>query len=281
MNQDKLFEYKQRVAFHEAGHAAGIHLNNKDRRLPPVFLKILFKELSGETEKDVLSYQELQDQYIAQVEGGRLIELFPDGLMLKLTEHNDKMVQLIQDYRIAFESDIINLLIGSLAEAKHIADTDNEPFNLKLINLKALKNYGGNSGLAMVNEYFKSFFADKHKDEKLDELFTKAYDFVNNDLNWAAITKLAKYILDGSNNIIYYDEISLILDRSMANFIDRRTKERHRNNEWFKKTAQHLKVSYAQRIEHVKRPSRAELDSMSHAEKDMLILKLFDLLDRP
>jgi len=27
--QDKLVEHKQRVAFHEAGHAAGIYLNNK------------------------------------------------------------------------------------------------------------------------------------------------------------------------------------------------------------------------------------------------------------
>ena len=37
LSQDKLIEHKQRVAFHEAGHAAGIHLNNKARRLPPVF----------------------------------------------------------------------------------------------------------------------------------------------------------------------------------------------------------------------------------------------------
>jgi len=39
--QDKLLEHKQRVAFHEAGHAAGIHLYNKARSLPPVLTSFL------------------------------------------------------------------------------------------------------------------------------------------------------------------------------------------------------------------------------------------------
>ena len=29
LDQNKLVEYKRRVAFHEAGYAAGIHLNNR------------------------------------------------------------------------------------------------------------------------------------------------------------------------------------------------------------------------------------------------------------
>ena len=41
--QNKLIDYKQRIAFHEAGHAAAIHLNNKARQLPPVFLELFLK----------------------------------------------------------------------------------------------------------------------------------------------------------------------------------------------------------------------------------------------
>ncbi len=32
LSQEKLIEHKQRIAFHEAGHAAGIHLNNQARQ---------------------------------------------------------------------------------------------------------------------------------------------------------------------------------------------------------------------------------------------------------
>jgi hypothetical protein len=232
-------------------------------------------------EVDVMSYQTTKDNYIVQLEGGRLIEMLPhslNGFVCKLTEHNDAMVQLVEDYRIVFESDIINLLIGPLAEAKHIAVNDNEPFKLQLINAKALKNYGGNSGLALLNQYLQCFFSDKQKDEKLDELFVEAFYFVNNDANWLATTKLADYIL-GSSNIICYEEIVLLLDQSIADFKERRAKVRDHYDGWFKVTAQHIKSSYAKNMS-VKRPSQAELNTMSQLEKDALILEVFDFLER-
>ncbi len=92
LSQDKLVEHKQRVAFHEAGHAAGIHLNNKARHLPPAFFKIIFKEMSGVTAADVMAYQTTHDDCIARVEGGRLIELLPpsiESLVQELAEQND------------------------------------------------------------------------------------------------------------------------------------------------------------------------------------------------
>ena len=279
LGQNKLVEYKRRVAFHEAGYAAGIYLNNKARCPPTIPFKIIFKEMSCMAE-DVIAYQTTKDNYIAQLEGGRLIEMLPhslDSLVCKLTEHTDAMLQLVEDYRIAFESDIINLLIGPLAEAKHIADNDNELFKLQLINAKALKYYGDNSGLTLLNEYLQCFFADKQKDKKMDELFIEAFDFVNNDANWLAITKLADYIL-GSNNIICYEEIVLMLDQSIADFKDRRAKVRHHYDGWFKVTAQHIKSSYAKSM-NVKRLSQAELNTMSQMEKDVLILELFDFLE--
>ena len=227
LNQDKLIEHKKRVAFHEAGHAAGIHLNNKARQLPPIFFKIMFKDMSGVTAADVVAYQTTHDDCIARVEGGRLIELLPpslNSLVRELTEHNDAMVQLVKDYMIAFEADIVNLLIGPLAEAKHVADTDDELFSHQIVNLKALKNYGGSSDLALANEYLQSFSADQQqKDEKLAELFALAFDFVNTDANWVAITQLADYILDSSKNILDCEEVGLILDQSVADFQNRKS----------------------------------------------------------
>lgn len=223
--QDKLIEHKQRVAFHEAGHAAGIHLNNQARNLPPVFFKIIFKEMNEMTAADVMAYQTTHDDCVARVEGGRLIELLPpsiDCLISELEEHNDIIGQLVKDYMAAFEADIINLLIGPLAEAKHVADTDDELFNHKLVTLDALKNYGGSSDIALANEYLQCFSADKQQqNEKLAELFAAAFDFIDNPGNWAAISNLADYILISRKNIIRCEEVFSTLDQSVAHFQNR------------------------------------------------------------
>lgn len=282
ISQEKLKEHKQRAAFHAAGYAAAIHLNTKAKHLPPALFNIFFKEMGCITAADGVTYKTPPDDYIAQVQGGRSVELLPDSvdrLARELTEHNDAMIRLVEDYRIVFESDIVNLLTGPLAEAKYIADIDDELFNHRLINLNALKNYGGDSGLALINEYLQSFFADHQKNEKLDGLFTEAFDFINNDANWAAITKLANHILGGQGNVISFEAIGLILDQSIANFKDRRGQTRHRDNEWFKVTAHHIKSNYAKSIKSANRPSQAALDSMDHAEKDALIFELFDWLE--
>ncbi len=282
LSRKKIIDHKRRAAFHEAGHAAGLYLNTKSRRLPPVSFKIIFKEMGccSAVTDDILP-QTIHDDCIAQVEGGRLIEFLPqsvDNLVRELTEHNKAVAQLVDDYMAAFEVDIINLLIGPLAEAKYIADTDDELFNHQLVNLKALKNYGGISNLALVNEYLQSFFADIRQDEKLAELFAEAFDFINNDMHWAAITKLAEHILDSScKSVIYSDEIISLLDQSITNFRERRAVARQRHNAWFKVADNPIKISYDKSLQIEKCPSQAELDSMSHAEKDALIVKLFEL----
>ena len=270
--QDGLLANKQRVAFHEAGHVAGIHFNNKARHLSPIPFRIILKKIT------------CNDDHVVKVKGGRLIELLPkayDGFVRKLTEDNDVSVQLVADYRMAIEADIISLLIGPLAEAKHIANTDNELFNLNLINPKALGNYGGSSNIALVNEYLQCFYADKHNDENLDELFSEAFNFVNNDANWSVITQLAEYILGSNKSIIFYEEIVTMLDQSMANFTDRRSKVRNNYNGWFKETVRQIKHNYTLSDENLERPSQLELDSMSQIEKDALIMKLFDSHQSP
>ncbi|MCX7092251.1 MAG: hypothetical protein NTY50_02195 [Methylobacter sp.] len=217
LSQDELKEYKKCVAFHEAGHAAGIHLHNQAHHLPPVFFNINFKRLSALADTDVMAYQSPHSDCIARVEGGRLIESLPpsiDSLLCGLSGHDDSRMQLTKAYMSAFDADIINLLIGPLAEAKHVADVDDELFNHRLISLDALKYYGGSFDLALVNEYLHSFSADKQQqDEKSVKLFTAAFDFVNNKANWKAITQLAGYILDSNKSIICCAEIVSILDQ--------------------------------------------------------------------
>ena len=123
------------------------------------------------------------------------------------------MVPFIRDYMVAFEADIINLLIGPLAEAKYIYTTDGEPFNHRLVNLNALKNYGGSSDLALAKEYLQSFSACKQQqDKKLDELFVLAFNFINDWANWAAITRLADYILNNNKNIISCEEVISLVE---------------------------------------------------------------------
>ena len=215
-SHNRLQQHKQCVVFHEAGHAVAIYLNNNARNLPPVFFQILFKELSSATDYDVLIYQATHDDSIARVDGGRLIQSLPysvDGLAHKLIDQNEAMAPLVRDYIIAFEADIINLLIGPLAEAKHVYNRDDELFNHKLVDLKSLKNYGGGSDLALAREYLESFSAsEQQQNEKLDELFAEACDFVSDYSNWKAITKLANYILVSNKNIISCEEVVSVLE---------------------------------------------------------------------
>ena len=210
-NQGKQIEHKRRIAFHEAGHATAIHLNNKARNLPPIFFQIMFKDLNCESEKELWDYHTTIDDHIARVEGGRLIELLPlsiDALVQKNSGNNNAMLRFLNDYTVAFEADIINLLIGPLTEAKHIHETDGEVFNHQLVNLHTLKNYGGSSDLALVNEYMQSFSACKQQQgKKLDELFVQAFSFINDRANWAAITKLANYILNNNKKVISCEEV--------------------------------------------------------------------------
>ncbi|POZ51302.1 hypothetical protein [Methylovulum psychrotolerans] len=211
IGQDQLKEHKRRIAFHEAGHATAIYFNNKARNLPPVFFQINLKNINGKPEEYLKTRQTMHDDCIVGVEGGRLVEFLPssiDALADNTTSHDESMADLIK----AIEADIINLLIGPLAEAKYVADTDGEIFNQKLVNLNALKHYGGRSDLALVNDYLQSFSPYKQQqDKKRDELFSIAFGFIKDQQSWAAITKLANYIIDGNKILIGYEEVVSLL----------------------------------------------------------------------
>lgn len=200
----------KQIAFHEAGHAAAIYLYNKQKQLPPVYFQITIKAQNRPMDIPLNSSSLAYDHFVAVVEGGRLIHALPlalcgSALCLSADEQ--------QAYQTAFEADIVNLLIGPLAEAKHVAARDDEQFNARLVDINALHNYGGTSDLNQVYEYLDIFIADRsQRREKIVELFGKAFQFISSPAYWKAIERLAGYILNNKENIISCEEAIAVLD---------------------------------------------------------------------
>jgi hypothetical protein len=202
----------KQIVFHEAGHAAAIHLYNKQKQLPPVYFQITIKKTDHTLTNPFASRAIGQDHFVAMVEGGCLIHSLPVALL----ESANYFSPDEQDaYRTAFEADMINLLVGPLAEAKHVALRDNECFNKNPMNVNALHNYGGTSDLEKVYDYLESFIADKSlQEEKIAGLFNKAFQFIDSPVHWKAIERLAAYIMDNTKNTISCEEASAVLDES-------------------------------------------------------------------
>lgn len=193
-------ELSRRTAIHEAGHAVAIYFGNKQKQLPPVFFQIIINDCLHHTD----------DNSPTRIEGGRLIHTLPISIE---KANSDLSAAQQHDYQQAFEADIINLLVGSLAEAHYVAHRDNELISPRLVPLNALHNYGGSSDLDIVDEYLQCFIADKTQQEmKIAELFWAAFDFINDSLHWSAITTLADYILRNNKSIIDYEEVATVLD---------------------------------------------------------------------
>lgn len=208
--QNTVDMYKKRVAYHEAGHAVAIYVNNNLKQLPPVFFTINFNNnILQSTIPDSSTDYPVDIDHSAKIVGGRLIKKLPGSIaeFINRVESKDK------SFITAFTYDIISLLIGPLAEAKYIALCDDEVFNKYLIPVNALHNYGGESDLAVINEYLSCYSSCKNlQDEFLTELATQAFDFIENDSNWKNIMKLAHYVIDKEIKTIDYDQISSLLD---------------------------------------------------------------------
>ncbi len=202
----------KQIVFHEAGHAAAIHLYNKQKQLPPVYFQITIKKTDHTQANHFASRAVTHDHFVAMVEGGCLIHSLP----VTLIESANYFSLDEQDaYRTAFEADMINLLVGPLAEAKHVALRDNECFSKNLINVNALHNYGGKSDLEKVYDYLDNFIADNSlHDAKISELFNNAFQFIDSPVHWKAIERLAGYILDNTKNTISCEEAIAVLDKS-------------------------------------------------------------------
>jgi len=201
-------ELSIQTAIHEAGHAAAIHLGNKQKQLPPVFFQIV---IQGENiQAPSLPLPINCANGMARIDGGRLIHTLPSSTAeaTQLFYPDQK-----QAYERAFEADIINLLVGPLAEAMYIAKRDDELINPYLVDLNALHYYGGSADLALVNEYLECLLPNREQRErKIAELFLAAYKFVSMWAHWRAIIGLANYILMSPKPIIECEEAMIVLD---------------------------------------------------------------------
>lgn len=203
-------ELIRQTAIHEAGHAVAIHLGNRQKSLPPVFFQIVINKLDADFSRHS---SESYAHCTAKVEGGRLIHTLPSSIE---EATNDFSPAQKQAYQQAFEADIVNLLVGPLAEARYIASRDDEVINAYLVNLNALRYYGGTSDLELAGEYLECFIADKElREKKIGELFMKAFAFVHHEQNWQAITVLADYILASPKTIIDCEEVMALLDNCL------------------------------------------------------------------
>lgn len=217
MNRDKLVggtvflkrsDFIDQVAFHEAGHAAAIYLHNKQIHLPQTYFHI---SLSG------FNQQKRQTDVVSHENQGVFQPILEGGLLqiqsLSMPDNRECQSQECHNCRMAYEADVINLLAGPLAEAMHVAIRDGERINRHLVDLDALKNYGGQLDMEKVEDYLSAFSSDPEKRAaKLKDLYTTSFKFIAQPAHWQAITRLAHYISACDKELICYEEVAEILD---------------------------------------------------------------------
>jgi hypothetical protein len=203
-------ELIHRIAFHEAGHAAGIHLHNRNKNLPSVFFQIVLKEAAADMNAAGKIGLGKTLPFIAEIEGGRLTEEMPIDV---LESSGFFSFTAVDAYRIALEADIINLLIGAAAEAKHIALRDKGIFSSQEVTLSSLHRYGGTSDLAEAYRYLENCISSKQRrEEKISELFNQALDFITQPAHWHAVERLANYLLIRKENSVSSEKAIAVLE---------------------------------------------------------------------
>lgn len=193
-------ELHQKIAFHEAGHAAAIYFNNKDKQLLPVHFAIKVKKPTTSC-----------PQWFAEVVDGQLIH----DLYSEVVDHSSLSESEQLNFQQAYEADVINLLVGPLAEAKFIAERDGRPLDRNSITLTELKNYGGASDINKAYNHLKLCSGSSRPqktEEKILELFNQAFLFTSNPVYWKTIATLADYILTTEREVIPCDEIITVLE---------------------------------------------------------------------
>lgn len=194
-------ELSRKTAIHEAGHAAAIYLGNKQKNLPPVCFQIIRLSAPG-------------TQWTAKIDGGRLIHTLPSCVAEATRNFSSKQKQT---YLQAFEADMVNLLVGPLAEANYIALRDDEIINSRLVNFNALHNYGGSADIKLMEDYLACLsLTPEAYEQKIAEMFTAAFNFINDRNHWRAIMGLANYSLADNKHIIECEEIMSVLDAQLG-----------------------------------------------------------------
>ena len=174
-------EFSKKSAIHQAGHAVANYLGNRQKQLPPSYFQPYIKEQSSDFQPS-RPLCLLNNQCIAKLEEDRLLHTLPFSI--------EKAIKAISSeqkpaYACAFEADVINLLVGPLAEAKYVAMRDGELINPRLVNLDALHYYGGAFDLEIIYGYLGCFIAEEaERERKISDLFLQAFRFINDRSNW-------------------------------------------------------------------------------------------------
>lgn len=211
--QEPQIHIDKATAYHLAGHAVAICLGNRQKQLPDVHFQI-FIDQPGQNKRASGPYAAKVGGYTALVEGGRLIHHLPLTLAAALQSLPNQQQQ--DEYKRAFETDIINLLVGPLAEAKYVAIRDSKAFNANLVNIVGLSSYDGKPDSSLIVEYMDCFLFDKKDYDRMKELYMDAFSFVNNGSNWIAISSLAGYILDKPAGCIDCEEAVSLMESRLA-----------------------------------------------------------------
>ena len=201
-------EINRRTAFHEAGHAAAIYLENRRKNLPLIYFQIRTRKISAQT-----------TPIFSEICGGRQIG---DGLIMSSTSLAERYsISDREAYKTAYEADIINFLAGPLAEAKYEFLRNHEVFSINALRPEVLKNYGGYADMQEVWYYLRCALTSRREQEnKLEELYGEAFRFVQEFENWKKIAALAEYILNGAEDYICYEQVNEIFqgERNVARF---------------------------------------------------------------
>ena len=222
--KNSLDAHKKKIAYYESGRAVAMLINNQLKNLPPVFFEITFNNNTQNTPSDTQLDLASDVDYSAKVKGGRLVKNLPESIAMFTSELDlfleysmEQKEKIIEGLVMAMECDLVNILVGSLAEAKYTVLCDDEIFNKNIVNINALHNYVGLSDRVLIEEYLTCFSNSKRlQNHILERLFMQAYDFIDNASNWKKIMKLVDHILDEDIKKINYNQVNKLLDSKDA-----------------------------------------------------------------
>jgi hypothetical protein len=203
------YKIEKRNAYYLAGQAAAIYFVNKKKQLPAVFFQIYSKSSTSLVDSPVDSLLPVE-ACDARLVGGRLIQ----NLTIPYEEAiRDFDGHQREQFLSAFEADIANLMVGSLAAAKYVFMHYDEKYAANSLHLDTLYLYGDQPDLDLISEYIECLIPNKtEQQQKLTELFLKAYRFINLESNWAAISTLADFIDGESKEVISCEQIIAVLE---------------------------------------------------------------------
>ena len=203
-------------AFHEAGHVTALYRCKKHNNFPDSFFPDDIKLLCSNKRLSTNPFQYKHGKIALPISGERNIIPPPVSLIetRKLKPLFDK-----NTYQPAYEANIINLLAGSLAEAKYISLRDDESFNAHLIHVNALEFYSGTFDLENAYVHLENYInVPQMPHEVMSKLFKKAFAFIDAPTNWKVIASLANYILKNNKKIVSCAEAFAVLDECVEIF---------------------------------------------------------------